>query len=165
MTSSSNVRFTFDDAQLRVFDAQLGRVGKVFTKGTSGKILRSALKPTLAAVKRNAPVGKTKVRSTGKFAGRSGKLKRDGTYDKGGATRRDARILIVRGGNELETIGLVGISKSRGKVGWRAHLITRPNLNRRVANDFLGKSERETETLVLSNYEQTAVDVIQNELR
>ena len=50
--------------------------------------------------------------------------KRSG-FERGGATRRDMRILIVPGvGNEVSR-AVIGVSQKKGKVGWRTHFITR----------------------------------------
>lgn len=160
----SNVSFSLDNAQLLALDKDLAKVGKTFDRSVTGRVLRQALKPTLQAVKRNAPVGKNKARSSATRRGRGGKVKRDGTYDRGGATRRDARILIVNGVGTEVVRGLVGISKSRGHVGWRTHLITRANLHRKVADDFLSKSEKETERDVERGFADEATNVVQKVL-
>lgn len=157
---ATNTSFSVDDSQLRDFDKRLSRVGKVFDKTTTGKILRVALKPTLAATQRLAPVGQTKKKSGLTYRSKSGKVKRDGTYDRGGATRRSARIRIVEGVGDETVRGLVGISKSRGKAGWRTHLITRVNAHRRIAIDFLGQAERETQNDVIQNFGRAAEEVV-----
>ncbi len=149
-----------DTTQLFALDVRLTQVGRVFDKTLMGQTLKDALKPTLDAAKQEVPVGQTSRKSSLTFRTRRGKSRRDGTYDKGGATKRDLRIRIVPGVQDEIVRGLVGVSKSRGKVGWRTHLITRKNLHRSAPNDFLARAEQKTSGLVVANMQASAEKIV-----
>ncbi len=159
----SNIAFSVNDSELREFDRRLARVGKAIDKPTTKRIMRVALKPTLAAVRRNASVGPTRTyQSTARTRGsRKGTPRPSYESRRGGFTRKDARILVVDGQGEEQVRGLVGISKKGDKSGYRTHLITRANLHNHNPNDFLDKSERETETDVQAGFGQGAQEVVE----
>jgi hypothetical protein len=106
---------------------------QVSDKRVAGSAMRKALKPMLLAAKREAPVGSGAQRVSLKYR----KSKDPNAYRKGGATRADQRIKIVPGEGTEVVRGLVGTDSRRGKVGFRTHLITRANKNRKRINNFL----------------------------
>lgn len=164
-----------DANQLYEFDRTLSRVGRVFDKNTSKRILRIALAPAEAAVKREAPEAQRGSVTFRTFSTKRGKIKRDGTYDRGGATKRDVRILMVNPVGDESARGLVGVSKKRGKVGWRTLFLTRGTRNRRTrkgwnrgatrADDFLDRGERQSEYLVEREFENGAEALVRKELK
>lgn len=123
---------SFDASQAAALDRALGRYKQIIPNSAASKGIRKALKPMLEAAKSEVPVG-----------GRVSKGKRS-EYDQGGATRRDLRIRIVKPEGDEAARGLVGVSKKRGKVGWRTHLITRKNKNRKAPDNFLERAYRQT---------------------
>lgn len=160
LPKSRLMEITFDVKELMKVDRAFAASAKtVSDKRVAGSALRKALAPTLAATRRLAPVG-------GNGAERIS-LKKKGPsandYRRGGATRRDQRIKIVPGQNDEVVRGLVGTSKARGHVGWRTHLITRYNKNRRGVDDFIGKAFDQTINQVVDTYGKemtTAVEKI-----
>ncbi len=151
------MRFSVDESQLRALDRQLAEAGRAFTPRLTGSILVNAARPMLTALRNNTPVGKQ--RRYGK-----GRLKRDGagdgTYDRGGATRRDARIRqgSLTRGDEVATV-VVGISKRRGRVGWRTRFTTQ-GTKRSRKNEFIRRTEDQTAGLVELRFAQSAQVVV-----
>ncbi len=77
--------------------------------------MKKAVEPLKQKMTQIVPVGNG-------GAERVSRKKRDNAYRRGGATRRDLRILTVQDDpSEFKT--LIGVSKLRGKVGWRTHFI------------------------------------------
>ncbi|QHV99223.1 hypothetical protein [Spirosoma endbachense] len=135
------MRGSIDTRELFVLDRKLARTGRVVDARFMGRTMRVAVKPMLDIAKREVPIGQRLFRSQKVRRLKSGKTKRDGTYDKGGATKRSLRILVVPGSQGEVVRVLVGASKKRGYAGWRTHLITRPNIHRRGVDDFLSRAE------------------------
>lgn len=168
------MNLTFDGSELRKLSRQLAATGKEFGKPQMKKALKGALKPLLDAARQYVPVGSRLNRSTATFTRRSGKTVWDGTYDRGGATRRDLRIRIVEGEGAEVIRGLVGVSKARGRSGFRAHLITRSTANRRTqkganrgstrANDFLARAEAKGTPLAISELSAVAQKIVRDAL-
>lgn len=119
----------------RLDRALSGTIKTVSDKAIARAALKQALLPMLQAAKSESP-------------------------SLSGATRRGTRIRMVSGQPGEVAKGLVGVSKKSGSVGWRTHLITRPNRNRSVANDFLGRAERQELPGVEARYAQSVEDAI-----
>ncbi|GAB3881278.1 hypothetical protein [Spirosoma agri] len=159
------MRIQTDSTELYAMDRTLARVGRVFDARLMGKTLKTATQPVLGIARQEVPVGRRTFRSQLTRRLRSGKLKRDSTYDKGGATKRSLRILIVPGGPGEVARVLVGASKKRGYAGWRTHWITRPNIHRVGVNDFLARTESRGTPLIEAGIGQIAQAVVETELR
>lgn len=156
--------FKLDDRELYQLDRKLARAGAVFTPSLMSRTFRENLKPMLAAAKQFAPVGKRKNRSTLTRRTRAGKTKRDGTYDRGGSTRRDLRILVNKGKDKEIVRGLVGVNMKKGHVGWRTHFITRPTRKKPQVNDFLDRAEKATLSEVVNRFGNSAETIVQKVL-
>ena len=110
------MQFTIDDSAIRDIERQLATVGKAFTPAVLGQIMTRAAQPMLTAVQDEAPV-------------------------RTGATVRDARIRVVPAAASGESIRvLIGISKRRGKVGYRTRFRTQ-GTRFQSADDFLSRAE------------------------
>lgn len=120
------MNLTLDTRDMNRLDTLLATAGRYFTSQVAGQILAEAAKPMLIRVRND-----TRVRS--------------------GATRRDARIRTVAGVNGEVTRVLVGISKRRGKSGFRTRFQVKGTRYQR-ANDFLSQAEAETAFLVRDRF-------------
>ncbi|MBD2705612.1 hypothetical protein IC229_33700 [Spirosoma sp. BT702] len=150
-----------DAQQLAQFDKDLAKAGRAFDYNVTATILRKSGKPMLAAAMTLVPIGSTFRYERGRNSGDSSV---GGTYDRGGATRRDLRLKVVSDA-QGNAVLLVGVNKNRGHVGWRTHLITRANKNRRTPNDFLGKAESQTIDIVINSFGTDAQEVIRRILK
>lgn len=158
------MRLQTETSELYALDRKLARVGRVFDARLMGRTLKEATKPVLDIARQEVPVGQRKFKSSQTRRLKSGKIKRDSTYDKGGATRRSLRILIVPGGEGEVARVLIGVSKKRGYVGWRTHLITRPNIHRRGTDDFLGRTESRGTPIIEAGIGAAAQTIVEKEL-
>ncbi|RIV20327.1 hypothetical protein DYU11_19950 [Fibrisoma montanum] len=162
---------TVDTTQLERLDGRLTRAGRfVSDRQVVGRALKKAGEPVLNRLRVNTPVGPGNERISLRRSTRRGYS--SNAYRQGGATRRDARLKVVAGkGNEVARL-LAGIDKRRGKVGWRTPFTTRGTRDRytktprryvgRVrANDFLGRTERETLPGFVADYGQTMSDQVE----
>lgn len=137
---------TIDTRTLLDLDRKLAAVGKSFSGPAIKQVLRVAAKPALTALRANAPVRKGPV---------SAKRKRTET------TRGSARILTVDGRGEEIAAVLVGISKKRGRAGYKAPWQTRGtttrmtrkgyNRGRMSANDYLDRTERQVGDIIVGD--------------
>lgn len=141
------MQLTVDTSDMRNLDIQMSRIGRAFDRGALTQTGRRAFNPMLVATRQEAPIGRFVRRPVGQT---------DSTYDRGGATRRDVRFKVVNGQGEEVVRFLVGVSASRGKTGWRTHLITRPNKNRVTPNDFLARAYGRTIDVSLGRLSQEA---------
>lgn len=110
----------------------------ILPRSVSDSALRRSARPMLLSARRLAPVG-------------------DRLKDKrAGATRRDLRIKTVAPADGENSKVLVGVSKSKGKAGWRTNLITRGFTDRggrfHRARDFLKDAYDYTIEIVRDNY-------------
>lgn len=140
-----------------------GEYGKTQLKGS----MRKALTPMLRAVKSIVPVAyKNKKSTLGRD--RFKRNTRDMAYDRGGATKRDTRKMVVDavgkvsyGKDGAEVAGLVGTSQKRTKVGWRTKFITRGtkggkdrkgrNRKEQAPNDYLGRAYMATKDQMMAS--------------
>lgn len=87
-------------------------------KSVANSALRKSVRPMYNSAQRLAPKGRV--------ISREGWGKNKGPeYARGGITRRDVRIKMVPAGRDESARAVVGVSKKKGKVGWRTHFITR----------------------------------------
>lgn len=118
---------TLDAKDLFKLRDGFARYQSAIPKSVALGALRNSARPMLDSARRLAPIGEDRT------------VKK--TSVRGGATRRDMRILSVKQeGNEIARIA-VGVSGKSGKVGWRTHFITRGFTDRggsfRRGQDFL----------------------------
>ena len=150
------MQITIDDSQLRAFDRQIAESRGAFTPRNLDGILVKVARPILKVLRSNTPVGKQRSRGKGRTkADGPG----DGTYDHGGATLRDTRTRIVKGGGDEVSAVIIGVSKRRGKVGWRTRFITRGSKHNRK-NDFIARTERQTEGIPQAIFLEEANKVV-----
>ncbi|GAB3324331.1 hypothetical protein GCM10027299_21530 [Larkinella ripae] len=138
-------RFKLDFSEANGLTYSLERAAAIYPKSVISGALRESTGPMLRAAREEAPVsGGGRERVAVRY-GKSGRGSAN-DYRRGGATRRDLRIRIAdtRDGNP---VALIGVSKKSGKVGWRAHFITRgvrkagKGRNINIApNDFLKRA-------------------------
>lgn len=166
----------FNTSQLDALSRKLAGAGREFGRPEMSRALKKALGPMLSAAQQTAPVSrKSIIGHVGTLTSRSGKMRRDGTYDKGGALRRDLRIRVVEGQGSEYIRGLVGVDKRRGHTGWRAVFITRATAYRRTkkgynrgrnrANDFLDRAERVGLPIAISSLGSDARAIVENIVR
>jgi len=156
------MQLTVDTSDMRNLDIQMSRIGRSFDRGALTQTGRRAFNPMVVATRQEAPIGRIKRSPTGRT---KADQRTDGTYDRGGATRRDIRFKAVAGKGEEVVRFLVGVSKSRGKVGWRTHFITRPTKKDRLVNDFLGRAYGRTYDVSISRLGTEAQRTIERLLR
>lgn len=133
------MRLTVDLRELDNLRITLQQAKAQYPKSVVGAALKDAANPMLIAAKQEAPVGK-------KLRYKARNVANNGSYDRGGATRRDLRLKVItyKGGS----IGvLIGVSKKKGKVGWRTPFVTLGSKNNRK-NDFLTRAFDRTFELV-----------------
>lgn len=157
---------TFDVAELRELDLSLAGIGRSFDARTAGATLLNAAKPMLVTTRQEAPVGRVpKFKSATVVRGRrKGQARTNtGSYQRGGATRRDVRLKVVPGvGDEVARV-LSGVDKRHGHVGWRAHLGTRGTRKQR-ADDWLSRAESRTVDIVISRLGTSAQLIVRRAL-
>lgn len=150
------MQITLNDSELRDLDRRVAESGGAFTPRNVDQILAKAARPVLVVLRTNTPVGKGKMKSKSR-TNKNGTG--DSTYDRGGATRRDTRIKVIKGaGGEVSAV-LIGVSKRRGKVGWRTHFITR-GTKRNRRNDFISRTESQTAGVVQSIFAASASEIV-----
>lgn len=154
------MRATVDVSELRQLDRDLQRAGRAFDERAQGQALRLAGRPMLKQARIEVPVGKRKRTGKGRLA-RDGAG--DGTYDRGGATKRDLRLKIVKNTLGQPTL-IVGVDKRRGHTGWRTKFTTR-GTSHNSANDFLGRTESKRINVVISSFGQAAQEIVLRTLR
>ena len=118
------MRLDIDARDLDRFRLTLRDAAKQYPKSVVSAALKDAAKPMLTAARQEVPVRK-------------------------GATRRDLRLKSVRlrGG---DVAVLIGVSKKKGKSGWRTHFITRGSAHNRK-DDFLGRAYDRTIGVVVES--------------
>lgn len=139
------MKLTVDLRELDQLAITLRDARSIYPKSVVSAALKEAAKPMLVAAKQEAPVGNRR-----RYASNSNT---SGSMDRGGATRRDIRLKAVtfKGGS----VGvLVGVSKKRGRVGWRTQFITRGTKFMR-RNDFLERAFNRTFDLVRGRLENS----------
>ena len=146
---------------LLALEDRLQSVGKEFSPRVMSRVTKRALEPLLNIAQHEVPESNNGYESVSLSRNRG----RSNDYRRGGATKRDLRILMVQGENEEMARGLVGVSKKSGHVGWRTHLITRANKNRRVANDFLARAETQGIPLVIARLGDDARQIVEKMLK
>ena len=109
------------------------------------KALREAAQPMLRSARSLAPVGRVID------------YKRDRIdQSRGGATRRDMRMMFVKEEGEEIARVIIGVSQKSGKVGWRTHFITKGYTDRgggfHRGKDFLGEAHEHTIDIVQNNF-------------
>ncbi|CCH54483.1 hypothetical protein BN8_03658 [Fibrisoma limi BUZ 3] len=144
-----------DTRQLTNLNRQLNQAGRAFDDQVAGKVLRQAVQPMLPAMRLEAPVGAGNERIS--LRRRDNVNAND--YRRGGATRRDLRIKLVAGVDGEAARVLIGVDKRRGKVGWRAHFITRGTV-RMAANDFIQRTYDKTIAIVRFLFGEEAQSVV-----
>lgn len=140
------MQLTVGTSELNELNGRLRRAGRSLDKKTLGPALLNAARPALNAVRQEAPVGEGYERVS--LSHRRG---RRNDYRRGGATQRDVRQKLVDGvGDEVVRV-LEGVSKKRGKVGWRTHFITFGTRFMR-ANPFIDRAVNRTLPEVISRF-------------
>lgn len=142
----TKIDLTGSDNYLRALDA----LGKGISEKVLGEALFKAAKPMEEAMKANAPVGPFRPSS-------------DPEYRRGGATRDDVRRKIVYDVVNTASV-LIGVSKSRGGVGWRAHFIEQ-GTKKWAGHPFIERSGKQTENMVVSTFEREINQKIDEEAR
>lgn len=148
---------TADTKELEKLEKGLTQFNSILPKGVAAVELRKISRPVLQKVKALVPVGKTKSNDGwGKTRGPA--------YRRGGATRADARIKVVNPNQGEIARVAVGISKAKGKVGWRTGFLTRGTKDRKRrngqstgsirANNFLQKALDTTVIVVRSDFRE-----------
>lgn len=95
----------------------LGTYKSIMPKSVASSALRKSVRPMYNSAQRLAPKGRVVARDGwGKYKGPD--------YARGGMTRRDVRIKMVPPVADESARAVVGVSKKKGKVGWRTHFIT-----------------------------------------
>lgn len=107
----------------------LSRFKEIMPNSVANQALRKSVAPMLRATRSEVPVGNIKGG--------------EGYYETGGTTRRDLRIRIVKGVGEESSRAIIGVSKKKGKVGWRTHFITQ-GTSKMEANPFLERAYNST---------------------
>lgn len=150
------MRIAIDDSELKVLDRRVAESKGAFTPRNVDSILVKVARPILKVLRSNTPVGRYK-----RFG--KGRLKidstGDGTYDHGGATLRDTRTKIVKAAGDEVSAVVIGVSKRRGKVGWRTRFITRGSKHNR-RNDFIARTEQQTDGLAQSIFLSEASTIV-----
>ncbi|QRQ99714.1 hypothetical protein [Dyadobacter sandarakinus] len=138
------MRVKIDTKELDKLAKGLSRYESVVPRSVKNTALRRSSKPMLDAAKKEAPVGRA-------ISGRNNE-------EGGGATRSDLRIKAVKPEPGEDSRVLVGVSKRRGKVGWRTHFITRGFTDRggkrHAPNDFLKRAYESTIEAVGALYKE-----------
>jgi len=127
-----------DTSELEKLARGLETYRLILPRSVSDSALRRSARPMLLSARRLAPVG-------------------DRMKDRrAGATRRDLRVKAVAPAAGEKSRVLVGVSKSKGKVGRRTNLITRGFTDRggrlHRARDFLKDAYDYTIEIVRDNY-------------
>lgn len=126
-----------DIKEFQRLEKELRRYETTF-RAPGAKILRDATRPMVIKAKAEAP--------TGKSISRNGWGKKTGPeFARGGMTKRDIRFTsvppVING--EISRV-LIGVSKRKGRVGWRTHFITKGFTDRggkkHGPNDFLQRA-------------------------
>lgn len=120
------MEISIDTRQLQALEFRLNTVGRSLNKQTLSPALVDAAQPMLTAVRQETPVGpvpRYKSATITRGRNKGGVRRTTGSFARGGATRNSVRLKAVEGvGNEVVRV-LAGVSKKRGKVGWRTHFI------------------------------------------
>lgn len=143
---------SIDARELQQLDRGMSRYRNAVPKSVSNGALRKALRPMFRAAQAEVPVGKGSERISLK---RRGATAND--YRRGGSTKRDLRIKAVRAEGDEITRLILGVSKKRGKVGWRTHFIT-GGTERMGRNDFLQRAYDQTIAEVSMIYSRELYD-------
>ncbi len=136
---------TLDAKELMKLNEGFKKYGAAIPQSVAKKALRDAAQPMLTATRNNAPVG--------------GVINYSGTSHRGGATRRDVRMMFAKiEGEEIARV-LIGVSMKSGKVGWRTHFITKGYTDRggsfHRGKDFLTEAYDNTIGIVQDNFYKT----------
>lgn len=140
---------TLDATELMKLNSGFERYGHILPKSVVNKALKDAAQPMLRSARSLSPVG-SKIAYTTK----------GGTdQDRGGATRRDVRLRIVKSEGEEISRLLIGVSQKSGKVGWRTHFITTgytdPSGGWHRGRDFLNEAYDNTIEIVRNSFYKT----------
>ncbi|UFH52553.1 hypothetical protein [Spirosoma sp. KNUC1025] len=145
-----------DSSSLKPLMADLRRVGRALDFKTLGAALVGASKPAVRAVQQEAPVGHDGHQRVSLSRSRG----RRNDYRRGGATRQDVRAKAVDGVGKEEVRVLIGVSKKRGKVGWRTHFITVGTIRMR-ANAFIDRGVNRVIDQVKSSFMGSLITTVQ----
>ncbi|MCF0060122.1 hypothetical protein MUK70_12800 [Dyadobacter chenwenxiniae] len=151
------IQVKIDTQEVDKLGKAMSRYAGIFPQNKANSVLRKAVRPMLTAAWIEVPVSKGSERVSLSGARRAIKKGYNANYlRQGGATRRDLRIKTVAPkGDELGRI-LVGVSKSRNKVGWRTHFITRGFKDRggnpHGPNNFLQRAYDQTISMVRADF-------------
>lgn len=139
-----------DTSEIVKLAKAMEKYSRIFPKEKANAALRKAVRPMLAAAQIEAPVsfdGQTRVSLKHRKKGNA-----VNSYRQGGATRKDLRVKSVQAeGDELGRV-LIGVSKKRGKVGWRTPFITKGTKERKT------KKGKRTGRVSPNNFLQRAFD-------
>jgi len=106
-----------DAEDLKKLARGLDAYQSMMPKTVASSALRRSVRPMSQEARRLAPKGKVKSsEGWGKYKGPE--------YARGGVTRRDVRTKMVPGVAGESARAVIGVSKKKGKVGWRTHFIT-----------------------------------------
>lgn len=160
------MKITVDLKDIEKLNVAMGRYAQIMPTSKANSVLRKAAKPMLSAAQSEVPVSRGDQESVSlNRARREIKAHRNPNgYRRGGATRRDLRIKAVQPkAGEIGRV-LVGVSKRRGKVGWRTVFITTGATNRKTkkgkstgsvkANKFLDRAYDSTIDFVRVDFQQ-----------
>lgn len=136
---------TVDARELMQLNAGFQKYQNAIPTSVAKKALREAAQPMLRSAKNLAPIGRVVDYKAGRL-----------DQSRGGATRRDLRLLFVKEEGEEIARVLIGVSQKSGKVGWRTHFITRGFKDRggsfHRGRDFLEQAHDYTFDIVQNSF-------------
>jgi hypothetical protein len=138
-----------DASELIKLSKGLEQYKSIFPKSASTQALKKSVRPMFRSAQRLVPTGR-------RVAASGWGEKKGSDYARGRATARDLRIKLVPAkGNESARV-LIGVSKAKGRVGWRTHFITRGFTDRggrfHRGKDFLQNAYDYTIDIVKDNF-------------
>ena len=149
-----------DTEELKLLAERILKLSKHLTFDENQSALNFAVKPVLEEMQRTVPVWKKKISfhtRTSRWRGAPQSI--DPAYSRGGATKQDLRIKNIRLSKSNEAKVIVGVSKKKGKVGWRTHFIIHGTKFMK-ANDFMIRSANSTIDMVEKRYETKAKKLV-----
>lgn len=144
--NENSAMITLDAKELMKLNEGFKKYGAAIPPTVARSALREAARPMLTATRNLAPVGS-------KVSGEKG------GYNRGGATRRDVRMMFSKVEGEEVARVFIGVSMKTGKVGWRTHFITKGWTDRsgtfHRGKDFLTEAYDNTIGVVQDNFYKT----------
>ena len=162
------MKIVIDTTDIDKLARAMSRYGGIMPTSKANQALRKAARPMLLKARQEVPVWKGDRERISLAAGRAaiGRGSDPNYYRKGGATKRDLRVMAVAPRFFEIARVLVGVSKRKGKVGWRTHFIEQGTQSRYTkkgrmyrgairANPFLQRSFDQTIFSVRKEFSET----------